>query len=89
MSAQIAVNLDDYKGLFRDDRSYHEFVGVLKEAASVTVLPIFSGQELLGGITSPGGVKESLSERFLKRLAERPDLLSEIADRMENDEIVE
>lgn len=89
MSTQISVNLDDYKNLFRDDRSFDEFVGVLKEASSGTVLPIFSGQQLLAGITSPGGVKELLSERFLKRLAEKPDLLSEIADRLENDEIVE
>ena len=89
MSAQVAVNLDDYKGLFRDDHAFDEFVGVLRGAASATVLPVFSGQQLLGGITSPGGVKEWLSERFLKRLAERPDLLSEIADRLENDEIVE
>jgi hypothetical protein len=89
MSTQIAVNLDDYKDLFRDALAFDKFVGVLKGAASVTVLPIFSGQQLLGGITSPGGVKDFLSERFLRRLAERPELLSEIADRLENDEIVE
>jgi hypothetical protein len=89
MNNPMSINLDEYKNLFRDDASFDRFVAMLKGASGSSTLPIFSGRQLLGGIASPLAMKEYLSERFLKRIAEKPELLEEIADRLENDEVVE
>ncbi|MDA1052999.1 MAG: hypothetical protein O3C40_21305 [Planctomycetota bacterium] len=83
------INLDDHKELFRDHDAFESFVAVLRQASQASVAPIFAGQQLLGGIASPDGMKEFLSERFLRRLSEKPELLAEITDRLEHDEIVE
>ena len=88
MNAQ-AINLDDHKELFRDNDAFERFVALLRQASQSSVSPIFAGQQLLGGIASPKGMKEFLSERFIRRLAEKPELLAEITDRLENDEIVD
>jgi hypothetical protein len=89
MTTHTAVILDLYKGLFRDDTAYLEFVETFRTASRSDLAPVFFGDELLGSVLSPEGTKELLAERFLKRLSEKPELLTEIADRLENDEIVE
>ena len=35
------------------------------------------------------GTKEILYDRMVKRIAERPELLSELADRIEHDDVVD
>jgi len=86
---RTAIVLDRYKELFRDESAYEQFLALLRTAARAELAPVFSGDELLGTVLSPAGTKDVLYERFLKRISEKPELLAEIADRLEKDEIVE
>jgi len=88
-SERSALVLDQCRGLFKDDAAYEQFLALLRAAARSEMAPVFAGDELVGTVLSPAGTKEVLYERFLKRLSEKPELLAEIADRLEKDEIVE
>ena len=44
---------------------------------------------MIGAALSPEGTKEFLYDRMVKRIAERPELLSELTDRIEHDDVVE
>ena len=83
------IVLDEFKQLFRDEASYAEFAGCMKKASQHDLAAIFSGNELIGTFLSPQATKDVLYERMLKRIAEKPELLAEIASRLQEDDIVE
>ena len=88
MSTEL-INLDSYKGLFRNEDTFQEFARVLGSGLRQDLRPIICNQQVIGAALSAEGTKEILYDRMIKRIAERPELLRELADRIENDEIVE
>lgn len=88
MSTEV-INLDGYKTLFRDENAFQEFARVLGAGLRQDLRPIICNQQVIGAALSAEGTKDILYDRMVKRIAERPELLSELADRIEHDDIVE
>lgn len=88
MSTEV-INLDGYKALFRDENAFQEFARVLGSSLRQDLRPIICNQKVIGAALSAEGTKEVLYDRMVKRIAERPELLAELADRIEHDDIVE
>jgi hypothetical protein len=88
MSTEL-INLDSFKGLFRNEDAFQEFARVLGSGLRQDFRPIICNQQVIGAALSAEGTKEFLYDRMIKRIAERPELLSELADRAEHDDIVE
>ncbi|MEQ8791762.1 MAG: hypothetical protein RIC55_36200 [Pirellulaceae bacterium] len=84
-----AIALDQWKRLFRDDESFAEFVQGLESHSKHDMNILLSGNRVVGSLLSPEGTRNVLYERMLKRIAENPALLAEIADRLESDDIVD
>ena len=87
--ATEVINLDVHKDLFRDERAFEEFARVLFVSLQHDLRPIICNHRVIGAALSAEGTKEVLYDRMVKRIAQRPELLRELADRIENDEIVE
>ena len=87
--SQTAFTMEAHRALFRDDASFCAFVDAIKSASRTDLSLIFAGQEIIGAVLSPKAAKKVLSERMVLSIAKNPSLLSEIADRIVNDEIVE
>jgi hypothetical protein len=86
----MILSLDEHKGLFKNEASYHELVELFKQALSVNSMPlILAEKEVVFTALSPEGTKELLRDRILKRFSEDPGLLAEMKDRLEKDVIVE
>ena len=88
MSTEL-INLDGYKALFRDENAFQEFARVLSSSLKQDLRPIICNHKVIGAALSAEGTKEVLYDRMVKRIAERPELLSELTDRIEHDDIVE
>lgn len=84
-----AFALDQYKPLFKDEAAFLAFADALASAAKKGSTILLSRGEVVGSVLSAAGTKELLYERFIKKISEKPELLAEIAERLENDEIVE
>lgn len=89
MTSFQIINLDQQKGLFRDEGAFLQFTKWLGESLKHDLQPIMCGERVIGSSLSPGATKEYLYERMIRRMAERPELLAELTDRMEHDDIVE
>ena len=87
--ATEVINIDVHKDLFRDENAFEEFAQFLFSSLQHDLRPIICKQKVVGSALSAEGTKEVLYDRMVKRIAERPELLRELADRIENDEIVE
>lgn len=84
------IILEEHKSLFKDEDSFESFIQVFESALSQSDMPaVFWNQGLLFTAVSPQAMKEVISERILRRVSERPELLTEIKDRLERDDIVE
>lgn len=83
------INLDKYKDLFLDESSYRKFVGCLTASLRGDFRPIVADERMIGASLSAEAAKSVLYDRMVKHLAQRPELLTELADRLENDEIVD
>lgn len=90
MSAELVhvINLDQHQHLFRDEAAYHQFTQILSASLQQDLRPIICEQRVIGATLSPGATKDYLYERMVRKIAERPELLAELTDRIENDEIV-
>lgn len=88
MSTEV-INLDGYKTLFRDENAFQEFARVLGSDLRQDLRPIICNQQVIGAALSAEGTKEILYDRLVKRITEKPEFLSELADRIEHDDIVE
>lgn len=83
------INLDECRDLFRDETSYRTFVGYLATSLQGDFRPIVADERMIGASLSAEAAKSFLYDRMVKHLAQRPELLTELADRLENDEIVD
>ena len=83
------INLDQYKDLFRDVPSYHKFVGHLAASLQGDFRPIVADERMIGASLSAEATKDFLYDRMVKRLAQRPELLTELTERLQNDDIVD
>ena len=84
-----AISLENCKDLFKDERAFRSFIEMLKAACLNGSAVVFFEGQVICSVLSPGGTKELIYERFMKKLSQKPELLVELADRLENDEIVE
>jgi len=78
-----AIFLDSYRNLFRDEIAYRQFVELFRKAVAKTATPVFADDELVGGVLSPEQTKDLVYDRILRRIAERPELLDELAERLD------
>ncbi|MBA4067553.1 MAG: hypothetical protein C0501_28360 [Isosphaera sp.] len=81
------INLEKYKGLFKDAAAFEQFAAKLEEAAGNSAM-VFCGEELYGAFVSPEEAEERLRSKIIRRLAKNPALLDSIKDSLE-DEVVE
>jgi len=51
--------------------------------------PIVHNDRIIGSTLSAEGTKEVLYGRIAKRISEKPEILDELVDRIENDDIVD
>ncbi|MFG0297661.1 MAG: hypothetical protein ACF8PG_17280 [Maioricimonas sp. JB045] len=84
-----SLNLETYRNLFPDDASFDRFVERLVSDLQFDLRPIMVDGRMLGLTLSPEGAKDVLYDRMVSRMAKDPSVLSDLADRLENDEIVE
>ncbi len=83
------INLDQHKDLFRNEAAFLQFAQMFGEALTHDLRPIMCGERIIGSSLSPGATKDYLYDRMVRRIAERPELLAELTDRIEHDDIVE
>jgi hypothetical protein len=48
-----------------------------------------SGERIIGAALSENGDRDFLYERMVKPVSQRPELLSELAERFESDDLIE
>ena len=86
----MVIALDKKKDLFRDQAAFDQFVGYIRQALADDAMPlVMSGNEVLFAAVSGEPAKQLLADRILKRLAENPDMLAELRNRLESDDIVD
>jgi hypothetical protein len=84
------LNLDKWKSLFKDDQAYKQFTGLLEEAAEDTsVRLLVSDDRVLLGLVSPEEAQNRLRDRIMQRLAEKPEILDRLKERLESDNLVD
>lgn len=83
------IELSDYRHLFKDEHAFETFVARFSAELTSDLIPVKAERTVLGAVLSPAGVKEVLYERIVGRLARHPDILTELEDRLKNDDIVE
>lgn len=82
--------LDEYRELFRDESAYDRFVSDIEHAmANPEITVVWAKKQYLGTLLSPTNAKSLIRDRMLQRILDRPSLLDEMKDRIENDDIVE
>ena len=81
--------LEKHLNLFRDEQSFSEFVNALKSASKGDFTLVLTKHEIIGAVLSASATKKVLCDRMVQSIARNPELLSEMADRIENDKIVE
>tara|TARA_R110002049_G_scaffold4601_5_gene32151 strand:+ start:219942 stop:220217 length:276 start_codon:yes stop_codon:yes gene_type:complete len=84
-----ALILDEYKNLFRDDKSYLRFVRVLEDRLRDDFSPVFSDTEVLGAFLSSDAAKDVIYDRLVQRMGKNPELLDELKRRIEDDKSVD
>ena len=81
--------LDELKGLFKDETSFHTLVQRFRDALANNAMPqVLTDKEILFTAVSPEATQDLLCERIVSRLSENPSLLDEIEGGL-NDEIVD
>ncbi|GAC1341663.1 MAG: hypothetical protein NVSMB14_06760 [Isosphaeraceae bacterium] len=82
------LNLNEFRGLFKNEASYEALVDRFRKAVSKDGSPIvLSDDEILFTAFSPKAAKDILCRRIVNRFAENPKLLDEIQASLD-DEIV-
>ena len=90
MELVAPIKLSEHKDLFKDENAFQSFVAMFKSALSRGDMQIvFTDGEPLFTAVSPQRTKELLYDRIFKRMADDPKMIGEIADRLENDKIVD
>jgi len=89
MQDSSTIKLDDYRDLFRDSESFSKFINAFRKASSGDLTMLMASNEVVGSVMSPQATKDVIYDRMIQRMASKPGLLEEIADRIDNDEIVD
>lgn len=76
------------ESLFKDQATFEQVRQFFRESET-DIVPVVSDHEIIGAFLSPEAAREVISERVLRRLSEKPELLDELVNRLENDDIVE
>lgn len=84
-----AFTLETHRELFRDAASFDAFIEAVKQASHKDMALILARHEIIGAVLSPQATKQVLSDRMVHSLARNPELLSQMAERIQNDKIVE
>lgn len=82
------LRLDDFQEYFASPDALRQFAEVLRGALQHDLRPITFQEQLIGATLSPAGAKDVLADRMVKRMKERPELLTLLCERLQ-DEIVE
>jgi hypothetical protein len=81
--------LEKHRNLFASDGAFSEFLQIVEKAAHGDGVTLLANQKLVGTWLSPEATRLMLQDRILGRLTKNPELLDEIADRLENDPVVD
>ncbi|NQV27299.1 MAG: hypothetical protein HQ518_23375 [Rhodopirellula sp.] len=84
-----AIQLENFKSLFKDDDAFTKFVELFGESIQYDLRPIICGQRVIGATLSADGTKDVLYDRMVKRMVDSPDILNELVSRIEEEEIVD
>lgn len=86
----MLIALEEKRDLFRDNDAFENFIQFFRDAVANDATPlVVSGHEPLFTAVSPESAQQLLAGRILKRLAENPEMLSNLKDRLESEDIVE
>lgn len=94
MKSSVPLVLDDYKTWFKDEKAFNDFCDVLafavrthEQASSLSdIVPLTLKGSIVCGIVS---AKVVMKDRLVRRIAEKPEILDDLADRLNNDKIVD
>lgn len=96
MKSSVPLVLDDYKSWFKDEEAFNDFCDVLKEAFAIRVVCKTGDKEDIIPLTLKGSIvcgivsaKVVMNDRLVRRIAEKPQILDDLADRLNNDKIVD
>ncbi|TWT89324.1 hypothetical protein [Neorhodopirellula pilleata] len=84
-----AFVLEEHRNLFRDEQAFLEFAQAIRAKLKEDFSPVMSDKEFVGAFVSSEAAKELIFDRIAKRLSQKPSILSEVQDRLENDSIVD
>lgn len=82
------LDLDQYRGLFRDESSFQQLAEAVRSSCQEG-RPIILERKVIGSAMSAPLTKKMLAERFVQRAIQRPELLDELAERLDCDEVVD
>lgn len=87
--ATAVQNIEQFRKYFPDEEAFRAFANEFEKMFSSGLTAFFAGQRILGGILTPEAAKELLYARLRDKIIARPQLLSEIANSLESDDIVD
>ena len=85
----VVQNIEQFRRFFPDDQAFRSFVSEFEKMFSSDLTAFFAGEEILGGILTPEATRELLYAQLRDKIADRPQLLSEIAKSLESEDIVD
>ena len=85
-----AIILDDHKELFRSEADFEKFVSILGAAGGSRIsTSLWVNRRYLATLMPHMNPQEAVRERMDIRIAEEPELLDEIINRLKEDDFVE
>ena len=85
-----AIILDDHKELFRSEADFEKFVSILGIAGESRIsTSLWVNRQYLASLMPYMNPQEAVRERMDIRIAEEPELLDEIINRLKEDDFVE
>ena len=82
-------SIEQFRKFFPDDQAFRSFVSEFEERFCSGLTAFFAGQKILGGILTPEATRELLYAQLRDKIVARPQLLSEIAESLESEDIVD
>jgi len=82
-------NIEHFRKFFSDDQAFRSFVDEFEKVFCSGLTAFFAGQKILGGILSSEATKELLYAQLRDKIVAQPQLLSEIAESLESEDIID
>lgn len=79
-------DLDQYRDLFCDERSFRKLSDALQSSCQNGFCPIVIEKRVIGSIMSAPFTKKMLVDRLVQKAIRQPELLYELAERLGSDE---